>query len=506
MTLSSGKKIASNALFLYVKQLVTLVVGLYTSRLVLKALGIDDFGIFSTVAGFVLLSRFLTTAFDQALKKYFCDSIIKNNIENLRKLFTTTLIIIFSLSLIILIVLETFGLYFIQNKLVIEEQLLPQALIIYQLAIGSVVLSIITSTFRSLVVAHEEMVIDSFITIFQVLTKLFGVLLLFQATDNRLILYGIVVFIANLSSSLLFTATCFLRYPECKIKTLYWDQSIFNSIRSFLSWTLFGSLSQVARVQAITVLTNQYYGPAVVGSRVIVFQVTNAVMLFSQNINKSIYPSIIKSYSVQNYKKMFSYTFIGCKLTFFFLWIFCLPVILNASFVINLWLSEVPKYSSLFLRLALIEALIYSINLPLTALARAYGQMKLYESILGSMQFIILATCWYMFSIGASPDVIYKIGIVANVLMMIVRLYILRYQLNLNIIKFLEFVIFPTVILIALSSLPVMLLHTINNDTFLYVFYEFLISLIISSFAFYFFGMTKKMRSKTRNMVLSKIS
>ncbi|WP_237134322.1 MATE family efflux transporter [Pseudohongiella sp. O18] len=506
MSVSRNKRIAKNTLLLYFRQLLILFVSLYTVRVVLDVLGIENYGLFSVVAGLIALSGFLSGSLASATQRFFSYALGKKDKDALKKTFTTNILLYVMISIVAVIVLETAGLWFVNNQLEVPQQRIDEVRTLYQYSIIGFVASIFTSPFIAILIAHEDMRIYAYTSIVDVCVKLGVVFLLEYLPGDKLPLYGLLLACVACANAIVYILICLYKYEECQIKEFHWDSKLIKEILGFTSWTVFGQFTSVIRTHAVTVLLNQSFNPIVVASRTIAINVASRINLFSSNFNTGLYPPIVKSYAAGNIQDMFSLVSNGSKITFFLLWLFALPMIVEMDYILGIWLAEVPDHAVLFTQLALIESIIMSLSLPLTTAARATGKMRLYEVSLGSIQIGLFLTAWLVLTYGAPAYSVFLVAISANVLMFVVRLYIVERITGLSMRRYLITVLVPVAGIVLTTLLPVVTLSYFWPGDFLFVIALFICSMCLSIASMYYIGLDKNHRSMALNLVKKKLS
>ena len=501
---SNTKRIARNTLMLYFRQILIMLVSLYTVRVVLNVLCAEDYGIYNVVAGVVTMFGFLSGAMATASQRYFSYDLGKGDTENLKKTFSVTLTIYALLALLIVLLAETLGLWFVYNKLVIPLERLTAAKWIYQAAVASFLFTLITTPYMSAIIAHENMDIYAYVSIVEAALKLGIVFLLQVLPFDKLIVYGFLLLAVAIINTSLYRLYCIKKYEECRFRFL-WDKALFKDMLDFTSWTLFGQFTSIVRNQAVTVLFNQFFTPVVVAARSISLQVTNAVNVFSQNFNTSLYPPIIKEYSSGNKDAMYNLLYNGCKMTFFLMWVFALPLILNMQAVLSLWLKNVPEWTVLFTQLALIEVLINSLGQPIATAARAPGKMKTYELSLGSLQLIIFILSWILFKAGYQAWVSFVIAIGVNLVMMVLRLVLVHGLVGLPLRQFTIRTAIPLLFMMVVSFTFAFLMNHFMPKGVISSFAQIFITVPVTCLVMYFLGMNREQRNMVIGIVKRKI-
>ncbi|WP_298973368.1 MATE family efflux transporter [uncultured Psychrobacter sp.] len=501
----SNKKILKNTLFLYTRQIIIVLISLYTLRVVINTLGIEDYGIYTVVAGFVALLGFLPGTLASATQRFFAYAMGQGDELKLYQTFSVNLVLYGLIALITWIILQTVGLWYINNHLKIPEGRTLAAVSIYKLVTISFVVSIFSSPFRAVTIAHEDMHIFAALSVIDAVLKLVAVILLDYVAGDNLILYGQFLLINALIIAVAYIVICFKKYNECQIKKFYWNGSLLRESLGFTGWTLFGQLSTAFRNQAVTILINQAFNPATVAARSIALTVSSQVMVFSSNLNTGLYPPIIKSYSAGNKEQMLSLISNGSKLTFFLMWVFALPMILEMETILRIWLKTPPVEATLFARLALVESLILSISLPIATAARAPGKMKLYELSLGTVQILIFFASWLALKAGYSAASVFIIAIIANIIMFQMRLSIVNILIDLPLYPYYKKVLTPVILIILLSSLPGLLIHNMLPDSIWSSLLTIITCMIGSIITMYYIGLDKVWREKILGFITNRL-
>ncbi len=500
-----NSRIARNTLTLYFRQLLILFVNLYTVRVVLDVLGVQDYGIYSVVAGVVAVSSFLPNSLASATQRYFSFALGQSDHEKLKKTFSVNLILYVAISLFSLLVLETAGLWFVTQSLSLPEARSDAATVLYHFTVLTFVASIFSSPFIAIIIAHEDMRLYAYVSILEAFLKLLAVHVLMLLSVDKLELHGALLLGIACVNSAIYIVVCFARYSECQIRKLHWDSVLARETLGFTGWTLFGQISTIGRTHAITILMNQMFNPAVVAARSIAVNVANSTNMFASNFNTGLYPPIIKAYASGDQRELFSLVNNGSKLTFFLLWLFALPMIMEMEFILSVWLRTVPEHTVAFTQLALVESLVFSLSAPIATAARAPGNMRLYELVLGTMQFGILLVSWIVLEYGAPASSVFVVAILANVLMFFVRLLLVRRLIGLLIVPFLTGVLLPVVLVSVVSAVPAYLLTSTLNGGFAIFLVNVASCFAFSLLAMYFIGLDAFWRQKLRDGFMRKV-
>ncbi|GLU52719.1 hypothetical protein Dfri01_21800 [Dyadobacter frigoris] len=501
---SKNKRIAKNTLMLYIRQLLTLLVSLYTVRVVLNVLGVEDYGIYNVIGGIVSFFAFLSGSMASATQRFFSFAIGQNDFDKLKRIFSVNWIIYGLIAVFSLLLLETGGLWFVNERLQVPIERFESARNIFHYSVLTFISTILTTPFMAIIIAHEDMHIYAYVSIAETILKLSAIFLLNFLPGDKLELYGLLIFAVSAVNSIMYIFICTRKYIECQFRQFYWDKDLFKEIVGFTGWTLFGQLTTAGRNQAVTILLNQLFNPIVVAARAIAINITSQINLFSNNFNMGLYPPIIKSFAANDKVEMFSLISRGSKITFFLMWVFALPLFMEMDEILNLWLKNPPVEAALFTRLALVEVLINSISLPLGTAARAPGKMKNYELILGSIQIGIFIVSWIILKMGATAYSVFVVAIIANLAMFIVRLLIVKTLLEFPLRPFYTEVVFPISLVILLSAVPSVMIHMALPKNLMFSFLSIIACGLFSILSMYFVGLERSEREKIKSIVVNR--
>lgn len=400
---SNNKRIAKNTLMLYVRMLFSMCVSFYTSRVILDVLGITDFGINNVVLGVTGMLSFLTGSLAGATSRFLTYSLGEGNIEKTKKVFSAAFTIHVILAIIIFLLLETVGLWFLENKLVIPENRMTAARIIYQFSAFSCLLGIAQIPFSSALIAHEKMTVFAYLGIADVVMKLIIVLLLQIMNYDKLILYGLMFFIVSLVMMIANRWYGITHFEECRFK-LSFDKTLMMPMLKFSGWDMYGNMSVMARTEGINILQNMFWGPAVNAATGIANQVMSTILGFSNNFLVAVRPQIVIHYAKNEITEMQKLAERSSKLSFLMLYFISFPCFLELPFVLDLWLVEVPDWTVSFTRLSMIFNWNVTMFLPLMHIIHATGRMKRISFINGTLYFMVVPITWFMFKTGHSPN------------------------------------------------------------------------------------------------------
>ncbi len=344
-SISSNTRIAKNTLILYLRMILILCVGLYTSRIVLNTLGVEDYGIYNVVGGFVAFFSFLNGAMATATQRFITYELAQGNVERQINTFSTSVIIHFTIALLIVIAAETVGLWFVCNKLVIPEERFLAAIWVYQFSILTMFVSIVSIPYNAAIIAHEKMSAFAYISILDTVLKLVIVLLLTIVTFDKLVFYAALLFGISLLDRLIYGIYCKRHFAETRIKLIF-DKKLFREMTNIAGWSLFGNIAGVFYTQGLNVLLNMFFGPVVNSARAIAVTIQGVVTGFVSNFQMALNPQITKSYAVGDLHRMHSLIFASSKYSFFLLLFIALPIMIETRTILTLWLKIVPIFKS----------------------------------------------------------------------------------------------------------------------------------------------------------------
>lgn len=427
--------IAKNALFLYVRMLLTMAVGLYTARVVLQVLGVEDYGIYSIVGGVVTLFSFFNSAMSSATQRFLAFDIGRQDERQLRNTFNATVIIHVGIALLILVLAETVGLWFVKNKLNVPAERMETIHWIYQFSVFTFLIGVIQVPFNALIIARERMSVYAIMSIAEVILKLVIVYVLILFDYDKLKLYAILIFGASLVVALFYGIYCRRNFREAHFKW-YYEKQYFSTLIAYSGWNLFGNIAAVARGQGLNVVLNLFFGVVVNAAYGVMLQVQGAISAFVSNFQQAVNPQIIKSYAANDSDRTMRLIFKSSKFSFFLMLLIATPVIYNVEFVLRLWLGNPPEYSTTFVKLCLINILIDSLSGPLMTGAQATGKIKWYQIVVGFLVFLNLPVSYLFLSVTRDPNYIFYVSIFISLVTFNFRLFFLKRSINMSFRQF----------------------------------------------------------------------
>lgn len=476
----NNKRIAKNSLFLYVRMLLNMGIGLYTSRVVLNTLGIEDFGVYSIVGGVVSMFGFLNSAMSSATQRYLSFEIGKKDISKLSKTFSISLSIHILIGIIVLILAETVGLWFVNNRLNVPLDRMSEVNWVYQFSILTFLFGIIQVPYNALIIAHERMNVYAYISIFEVLSKLFVVYILVILDYDKLKLYAVLLFIVSFLIRMIEKYYCKTKFPESKYNFVY-DKMFFKEMLNYAGWNLFGNFAAIARGQGNNILLNIFYGPVLNAAYGITLQLQGAVLSFMNSFQTAINPQIIKSYASDNKDDAIRLIMQSSKFSFFLMSIFVFPILFNTKYVMELWLKNIPDYTILFVQLSLIGVLIDTISGSLMTGIQATGKIKGYQSVVGTLVFLNLPFSYLGIVLWNIPQIIFITSIVISFISLFFRLYFLFKAMDFSVLNYSKDVLAKIAVITIIMTLIYFILE--NNFELQYNnFFSFIAESIVIEF------------------------
>lgn len=466
---------------------------LYISRVILRILGIEDFGIYNVIAGFVSMFSFLTATISGGTSRFFAYEIGQQNWDRLNKYFRLSIVSFAILSILVLLLTETIGLWFVKNKLVIPEYRISAALAVYHFSILSFIANMFSIPYKSIIIAYEKMDIYAYVSIVEVLLNLLIVYLLNFTSIDKLGLYGCLLFCLNLLVTLTFYAYCRFKYKTTRF-SFYWNKSMFMEFFNYSLWIVFGSLAGLLRGQGLNILLNMFFGPTINAARGIAYQIHSAINQFVNNFYTACRPQITKLYAIGELDSMMSLVFSSSRICYMLTFLFTLPIFIEAPTILSLWLGNVPSYAILFTRLVLITILIETISYPFQAAISAKGQIKWYQIVTGGITVFTLPVSYLFLRNGYAPETVFYVSIILALIAQISRILFMKKLLQMSIVLYLKNVLIPMLFVsISASIIPIVLYLILDNTIYagIFVVCVSLITILISGVVF---GLTSEER------------
>ena len=500
-TSENNKRIAKNTILLYFRMLLLMFVSLYTSRVVLKALGVDDYGIYNVVGGMVAMFSLFSGSFTIAISRFITFELGKGDEKKLNSVFSTSVTIQLILGGLIILLSEPIGIWFLNHKMIIPEERLVAANFVLQFSIVTFFINLISVPYNAAIIAHEKMSAFAYISIIEALGKLLIAYLIVISPFDRLILYAFLMFFIALVVRFIYGSYCKKHFRECSYKFIL-DKNLLRTMFGFAGWNFLGSGSYILMTQGVNVLINMFFGVALNAARGIANQVDNALVMFANNFTTAINPQITKSYAIQDLTYMHQLICAGSKYSFFLLWIFALPVMLESDFILQIWLGTVPEFAATFLQYTLCISLLSVVSNTMVTSIQATGDIRNYQIIVGGLGMLVLPLAYVFYKLGFSVEWAYIIHFSIFVCQFISRLFLLKRKINLSIMLFLKETVYPDIkILIPSVLISSFVFYQFNESPIRFII-VLLTSFITNLICIYFLGLSKKEQVKFNDVLL----
>lgn len=445
-------KIAKNTMMLYIRMILVMAATLFTTRIVLKNLGVEDYGIYNVVAGFVSMFAFLNSAMAGATQRFLSFELGINDEKRVNLVFCQSVIIHVIIAIIILVLSETVGLWFVYNKLTIPAERFDAAMWVYQIAILSFLFQIINVPYHASIIAHEKMSVYAWVSILDVALKLGIAYLISVSPGDKLITYSLLILGTSIVMFFFYSIYSKRHFKECHFH-FYLDKSKFNEMFSFAGWNLIGSMASTLRNQGSNILLNMFFGPVVNAARGVAMQVDTAVEHFVTNFQTASNPQIVKSYALEEYNETMRLVSQCSKYSFYLMIFLGLPIIFQVDYILSVWLTKVPQYTAIFVQLILLNGIIDSLSKAIKTYIKATGNVKWYMIIQGGFYLLALPVIYLFLKFGYNPVSSVVILVVFTFLGTFLRLFVVKWVAKgFSIRFFVENVLIPATIVGGITS------------------------------------------------------
>lgn len=463
---SDKSRVMKNTVMLYFRLILNLLVSLYTVRAILAVLGAEDYGIYNVVGGVITTFSFLSSNLAGATQRFFSVQLAQDNKECLRSVFAMSFTISLGLSLVLLVIGEIFGTWMITTQLTIPAERMTSALTVYQATIISFVLSIINSTYMACIIAHENMNVYAYVSILESVLKLAVVYMLKVIPYDNLIVYGILQCVVSFWVTFAYRQYCKRHYEEARARLL-WDVNLFRSMFSYMGWNILGTLSNTLRTSGMSIVLNLFFTPLVNAAYGVSNQVNSAVTSFYTNYTTAYRPQVVKTYNSNRHAECMQLLFQSTKISYFLMLFMGLPVILQAPFILSIWLGEVPPHTVALTRLILMVALVESISQGLITLMSAQGRLKEYQLVVSGITLMTLPITWLVLALGGPPESAIVVMFGISIASLIARIVMLRWLARLPVKRYFLEVLWPIVRVTMLAVLIPAYLNSKMSQGFL---------------------------------------
>ena len=448
----NNRRIAKNTVFLYFRTFIVMLISLYTSRVVLDVLGETDFGIYNIVGGIVVLFTFLNSAMSAATQRYLNYELGRNNIDEVKRIFSTSINVHIGISLIVFILGEIIGLYFVMSQLNIPQERFSASIWVYHLSLIGCCINILRIPYNACIIAYERMSFYAYVSIVEVILKLVIVFLLMVGSFDRLIEYALLMLLVLFITSFVYYFYCHKKFPICHYQWI-WDKVLFKKLLSFSGWSMLGSIATTMSGQGSSILLNVFHGVSLNAAMGLSYQVHSAVASFVSSFQTAFTPQLVKIYATKQYNEFTSLVCSSSRLSYCLVFLIALPLMVCINTILQVWLTIVPNYTAEFIILTIINCIIDALSGPLWVAVQATGNIRRYQII---MSFLILLNLPFMYLClfwGLSPIVAVFVRTIIYVLTHFFRIAFLNYIMDFPTTKYLKDVMLR-IFIMTLIALP----------------------------------------------------
>lgn len=494
MTDSSTRRIAKNTGLLYIRMLVMMVISFITARVMLKALGVDNYGINNVVGGLVSMFSMLSASLSGAVSRFFTFGLGKGDMKHLREVFATSINIHIVLAVVVLIAIETVGVWFLNHRMVIPDGRLGAANWVLQCSTIIFAINLLSVPYRAAIIAHERMSAFAYLTIFDATAKLLIVCAIYFYGGDKLKLLAVLNILPALISQFIYWRYCKRNFVECRYERVY-DKKLFAEIFSFAGWSFIGNTAGLMKNEGVNVVINTFTSSAINAARGIAMQVNGMVMQFISNFTMALNPQIIKDYAAGQLERMHRLMFQGTKLSYYIFMILSIPIMFESEAFLQVWLGEVPAHTVLFTRLVLVLSLAEIISHTLITAQTATGKIKVYQMVVGGILLLNLPVSYLLLRWGCLPEVTVIVAIIVSQLCLVARLWFLRRMIDFPVGRFITKVYCNVIVVTLLSLIVPGVCYMLMPAGYMRFFVLCSLSVLSSAATIYFVGCTREERA-----------
>lgn len=503
--LSSNKRIAKNTIFLYGRLILTMMISLYTTRVVLNVLGVVDFGIYNVVCGFVAMFSFLNTTMSNGIQRFYNYEAGKNGINAVTKVYQTAMLIQIVLVVLLLLVIEPLGFWYINNEMVIPNDRLFAANWIFQFSLFSLMFIVLQVPFSAAVMAHEKMNYYATIGIIDAFLKLAIVLVLPYLGGDCLIIYGLLLFSVSLLNLLFYAIYALKNFQELKLSKVF-HKDLFNNIFKFTGWNLVEMFAWTTQGQGVNMVMNLFCGPIVNAAQGIATQISSALSSFCTNLSVAFRPQLVHSFAAGDFERTTKMFFVMSKSMFTLMTLMIVPLSLEMQFILNLWLGDaIPQYTLQFAVLVMLSMLPRNMTMAISQIIHASGKMKTYQLGSALVIFLVLPLAYLLLKMDYSPVYIYICSIIVFCILWIVDLLLLKRVFNYSLRYYFRLVAFPCLfLLLGAYSIPYFIHLNMEVGLIRFVVVS-IISIVTTIFFAYLLLLSSGEKGMVKTYVINKI-
>lgn len=487
---------------LYIRTILTMIISLYTSRVILSILGVEDFGIYNVIGGLVAMFSIVSGSLATSISRFITFELGNGNIDRLKIIFSSSINIQIIISVIVLLLGETIGIWFVTEQMNIPYGRLDAAIIVLHCSLFAFVINLISVPYNAIIIAHEKMSAFAYISIVDVSLKLGIAFMLYVFPWDNLVVYALLLVVESLIIRMIYGWYCRYNFPEAKYKFVY-DKSVLKELSGFAGWNFFANSAYMFNTQGINILVNVFFGVAMNAARGLALQVETALVKFSADFTTAINPQIIKSYASKNLLKVYTLVNSGAKFSYFLIFIVALPVLMETEYILMLWLGDVPDNTAIFVRLAIIGTMIERLGQTGYTACMATGTIKQYTLWISSVGCLVFPLSWLAFKFGAPVEASYIIFIVIYIIVDAVRLWIMKNILEFPVMSFICDVVIKIIYTTIVTIIFPIFVVVIFDASIMRLALSVLVCVLSSVIAIYAVGLTPEEKAKVAKKVKS---
>lgn len=501
---SDNKVIVKNTIILYMRMLITMGISLYVSRSILNTLGETNFGIYNAVGGFVALFTMISGSMSGATQRYISYEIANVKGGDVKKVFSTALNIHFILAIVIVVIGELIGIWFINSKMNFPADRYFAATMVYHISLFTFAMNIISIPYLSAIIAYEKFTAYAYFNILEVLLNLVVSFLIIKSPIDNLIYYALLLATIAIIIRVLYVTYVKYNFKHCR-HSFKIDKTMLREMTSYVGWNTIGEISGSVKEQGLNILSNIFFGAGVNAARGLAEQVSSAVSKFSGGFQMAMNPQIVKLYAAGQKENMFTLVFRGSKLSYLLLSLFAIPIIIEAPFILGLWLIDVPNYTVEFVRIILLTAMIDSVSKPLITAMQASGKIRNYQIVVGGTMLLTLPVAYGFLKLGFDPKSVLWISLCFSIICLSLRIIMLNRTIEFPIFSFVKKVICPLCVVTIVSYLPAKWISIYLEDSFFSLICTLMLTTLFAVSSSYFIALNAEERTMIMSFIKKKL-
>lgn len=503
--MSDNKRIAKNTAFLYFRQIIVMLVSIYTSRVILQVLGASDYGIYNVVGGIVTMMSFLNGALGASSSRFLTYELGAGNTERLKETFSASLNLHICVALLVLALGETVGLWFFYEYLVIPSDRINAAFWVYQFSIVTTMINFTQVPYNASLIAHENMSIYAYVGLYDAISKLIIVYLLLLSPIDKLIFYALLLMLNTVAVQLFYRFYTVRRYSECHFHIVK-DRQLYKTLLGYSGWDLFGGVAVVCQGQGINILLNMFFGPVVNAARAIAVQIQNAVASFVNNFLTAVRPQVVKNFAQGNTNEMYRLTFTTAKYAYLLMLAFTLPICFEINVILRIWLgNNVPENTNIFVVLILCTYLMETFHSSSLMSYHAIGKIKVGNIVGGTLMIMALPLSYVALKLGAPAYSVFIVIFIVNLTQMFWGWIIVHHYVAFSYRRLIKTVYIPTIAITLITlSVPITLIFIMNEGLIRLIVLTALTEMVLM-LCVYYIAMNKSERMKVTKLIMNKI-